>query len=122
MSGLLLSDSDVAELVAIDESMMTDTATVRRYTSVPDGSGGTTDTFANAGTAKCRINIAGNSPREGAVAGELQNSTNFMLHFPTGTDVRNKDQILVGTRTFEVDKALSHTWQTSLRVMATEIT
>lgn len=118
----LLSTGELAELVALDESMMTDTATIRRYTSVSDGSGGTTDVYANAGTAKCRIKIAGTSPREGAVSGELQNSMNFMLHFPTGTDVRNKDQILVGTRTFEVDKALSHTWQTSLRVMATEIT
>lgn len=116
-----LSASDLAELVAIDESTMTATATIRRYTSVSDGSGGTIDTYANVGASKCRVN-ASVSMREGSVSGELQNASDVVLHFPTGTDVRNKDQIIVGTHTFEVKRSVPHTWQTSLRVEATEIT
>ncbi len=118
----LLSTTDIAELTALDEAAMTATATIRRYISVSDGSGGTTDTYSNVGTYPCRINVLRLQPTDRTIAGEILNVSNFSIHLPLGTDVRNKDQILVGSRTFEVDKALNHTWQTSLRVTVAELT
>lgn len=121
---VLLSAGEATQLQAIDESLMTETAILRRYVSVPDNAGGTTDSYSNYATVKCRINVVGviRITSDKATAGELQNVALFVLHFPVGTQVGNKDQVLIGTRTFEVDKPLDHTYQTSLRVTATEIT
>lgn len=118
----LITSSDLAELVAIDEDTMTDTATIIRDAVASDGAGGQTFTPATVATVKCRLMLFRLHPNEAAVSGQLQNTVSMMIRFPTGTDVRNADRIVIGTRTFEADKALPHTWQTSLRVNVTEIT
>lgn len=118
----LLSASDVAELTTLDESTMTATATIIRDVVTSDGAGGQTFTPATVGTVKCRLMLLRLHPNEAAVSGQLQNTANMEIRFPTGTDIQNADRIVIGSRTFEVGKSLPHTWQTSLRVDVTEIT
>ncbi len=118
----LLSAADVAELSAFDESTMTDTATIIRDVTVGDGAGGQTFAPATVNTVKCRLMVRRFYPHETDVSGQLQSSINMEIRMPTGTDVRNADRIVIGSRTFEVGKSLPHTWQTSLLVRVAEIT
>lgn len=118
----MLTDGELAELQALDESTMTDTATISRPTRASDNAGGQTLTYATVATVACRLLRTGTRPGDGVTAGRQQVATDTPLHFPTGTDVRNADRITVGTRTFEVVSPQDHTWQTSLRVLAVEVT
>lgn len=119
----ILSASEVAELVAIDESTMTDTATIRRFTSVSDGMGGATDTWATVTTVKCRIQAYTRiTSLEQVTSDQMAVTADFVVFLPVGTDVRNTDKLVIGTRTFEVRHGVPHTWQTSLRVPVVEIT
>lgn len=118
----LLSADDIAELTALDESAMTGTAAIIRDTVASDGAGGQTATPVTVATVKCRLLERRFFPRVGDVAGQMQNSANMEIHVPTGTDIRDTDRIAIGSRTFEVGKALPHTWQTSLLVRVVEIT
>ena len=119
----ILSAFDLAELVAIDEDEMAATGVIKRKTSVSDGKGGHTATWATIATVKCRLMVSFSSQAgDSEIAGRMTNTANFQIRFPVGTDVRNTDTITIGTRVFEVIKALAHTYQTSLRVAVVEVT
>lgn len=119
----LISTNVLEQLVTLDGSMMTDRASVIRDTMVDDGAGGQMATPVTVATKiPCRIMVRRFLPYETNVAEQLQNSINMEIRFPTGTQLQNTDRITIGTRTFEVTKAMPHTWQTSLLVRVVEIT
>lgn len=60
-------------------------------------------------------------PQDKAIADKQSNVSGWIISLPYATDVREKDVIAVGSRSFEVDKAQAHSWEISRRVLATEI-
>lgn len=98
-----------------------DSCTIRRATAVSDGAGGQTQTWADVATVACRLMPRATQPQDKLTADKQVNISGWYITLPYGTDVREKDIIVIGSRSFEVDKAQAHTWEINRRVLATEI-
>lgn len=102
-----------------------DTCTIRRATSISDGMGGTTATGVNVATnVLCRlVTLQRVSFQSDTVtADQMALDASYIVELPVGTDVRNTDKILIGTRIFEVRSAVTPSWKATLRVPVVEIT
>jgi hypothetical protein len=94
---------ELAQLKVDSRKAMPDTATIMRPTYT-NGPGGQTPTFATIGTTPCRLTasvLSGGS--EQMAAGQLASTVAYMLTVPADTDIQARDQIKVGTSTFEVN-------------------
>lgn len=109
----LLSDSDIADLTALDVSGMPDTCIVTTITQVPDGGGGYTETPVNA-TVACRF-----VPRTGReVSGDqLREQGDYFLYIPKATIVANTAVITFGGKTYQVVYTPPNTGYSTSRVL-----
>ena len=106
---------------AIAESTMSDTATIRRNTPASDGMGGATDSWATVATVQCRLMTRLSQPSDRAGGGRVETQTDYVIRLPVGTDVRNADRIVVGSRTFEVVRPVAYTISPSINVAVVEV-
>lgn len=111
----------IAKARSIAESTMIDTATIRRNTPVGDGMGGATDSWATVATVKCRVMTRLSQPSDRQGGGRLETGADYTIRFPVGTDVRNADRIVVGSRTFEMVRPVEYTQNPSLSVAVVEV-
>lgn len=116
-----LSAAELTRLRTVVLAALPDSCTVRRATIVSDSGGGQTQTWATVATVACRLGTRNARPVEGETSEVMLNTNDWMITVPHGTDVRTDDRIVTGGRTFEVSKPLVHSYETSLRVIATEI-
>lgn len=120
----MLSTADLDAMRATLDASLPDSCQVVRRSTVPDGAGGTTDTWANQGGAvACRLSPVSRSDRlaEREVAGELVAVTYWTLTFPDATDVTERDRVTVAGRTFEVTSVGTRSWEISRRVLVVEV-
>ena len=111
----------LAKAQAIAESTMSDTATIRRNTPASDGMGGATDSWATVATVQCRLMSRLSQPSDRAGGGRVETQTDYVIRLPVGTDVRNADRIVVGSRTFEVVRPVAYTINPSINVAVVEV-
>ena len=99
-----------------------DTVVIWRYTADSDGMGGQTETWAAAGTVTGRLSPAGRAGAEAIIAERLTASEPWVITVPTGTSVKERDRLGIGTRTFEVEFVNEHAaWETALRCYSYEV-
>lgn len=96
-------------------------ATIRRKTRVSDGMGGQTETWADVATVRCRYAPGGGKAGEQITADRLENASQWTIAFAGAPDVRDADRVVIGSRTFEVNKAMSATVTQPLSVLCVEV-
>lgn len=105
------------------EELLPDVAVIERVSETSDGGGGFSESWSPVGEHACRFDPYGKSTTKGSggesgSAGErLDDRTLNVVTFPAGTDVRLKDRLLIGSKTFEVTVVRSHgNWELMKRV------
>jgi len=83
--------------------------------------GGQSETWADVATVKCRYAPSSGKADEQINAERLENASSWTIAFAGAPDVRDADRIVIGARTFEVVKALSHTVASPLSVNVVEV-
>lgn len=118
----MLSTSDIAAMRTALTASMPDSVAISRATSVSDGYGGLTETWATVATVAGRVSPTGYAPDERAVAQRLGNVSSWVVTMPALTDVRVTDRLAVGSRTFEVKEVLGpRSYEVSRRVVCVEV-
>lgn len=120
----MLTTAEVTAMRSVQAQALPETGVITRLTRTSDGMGGFTEAWTASGTADCRIAPSGGN--ETTVAGKLSSVGTWTLTFANGVDVRAEDRVMVGTQTFAVETtaagSVDGTWQTAMRVVATEVT
>ena len=101
----MLTDVELAEMQAMQETVMPSTATITHYVDASDGMGGSITTETTA-TSPCRLSPTKNMPVATVFAGRLAERLPWRCTFPAGTAVTENDTITVDGRIFDVIGAL----------------
>lgn len=121
----MLTTAEIAAMRTTQTQALPDSCTISRKSTVADGRGGTTATWANVATnVACRLGRSGSkSGIETIDADKLQQQTPWVVTFSHNQDVRNTDRIVIGSRTFEAIGPEPHAaWMMALRVQCIEVT
>jgi hypothetical protein len=114
--------AELAQIQSDAASWLDQACVVMRATRTAEPQGGGTLAFSEV--ASCNVGMA--IP----TAGQLQNfdyligtKASWQVKLPVGTDVLEKDQLVIGARTLSVIKVLSpRSYQALITVLATEVT
>ena len=118
----LLSAQEITDMRSEQSGTLPDTVVIWRYTTASDGMGGQTETWASAGTVNGRLSPAGRAGAETIIAERLTAAEPWVITVPTGTSVKERDRLGVGSRTFEVEFVNEHAaWETALRCYSYEV-
>lgn len=116
-----LSAGELAAMRSEQSGTLPGTAVISRNSPTSDGMGGWTDAWAAVGTVDGRLAPASASGAERMVADRITGEDAWVITLPQGTDVTEKDRVVIMSRTFEVVTPLAHSWETARRVVATEV-
>ena len=115
----MLTATELAALRNTLNLSLPDSGTIARKTWASDGEGGGSITYPAAGTAVCRVSPISQSGMEALLSGKLTTTTQHVITFAAGTDVRTTDQVASGGETYEVVAVVApRTWEISRRVYA----
>lgn len=117
-----LTTAMIASLRTLVNTFLPETATISRNTPSADGYGGYTDSWATSSTVAARISERGLTPAEREIADQVQAPVTYTIRVPHGTDVDEKDRIVIGTRTFEVAGVLRISEEVDIIAVCTETT
>lgn len=100
-----------------------DTCTVRRNTRASDGGGGWQDVWADVYTdLPCRVSPAiASRGLDSTIGGTPVARAEWMITTPVDVEIHADDQIIFGTRLFEVRVVGDRSWEISLRIFAVEV-
>lgn len=105
----------------VEESAMSSTGIIKRYSLTPDGMGGFTQAWAVIGTVGCdvwQINQRGERERVTSGAQPISKA-DWFITVPYNTDLLAKDRIEIDSRTFEITFVPNDSsWLTALRAEA----
>lgn len=98
----LFTPAEMADLRGLAMAAMTETATVKRRVTVSDGGGGQTTSLQTVATGPVlrMPEVAGAG--DVALGGQSVQGLRWKLLFAYDFDVRDGDQVTIGTDTFEV--------------------
>lgn len=116
----MLTQIEIDNMQDLIETTFPNTGVIKRYTNTNDGFGGFTQSESTVASVDCAFYI--NSTKDVIVADGQQNQSTFTILFPVGTDITNKDRVLIGSRVFEVIQVQSHSYELVCRIKAIEIT
>lgn len=118
----LLSAAEITDMRSEQDGTMPDSVVVHRYTTVSDGMGGNTETWAAVGTVTCRLAPAGRAGAEGLITERLTAADPWAITVPQGTTIYERDRLVIGARTFEVEYINEHAaWETARRCYGYEV-
>jgi len=113
---------ELAAMAATAATALPDLGTIRRPTATDDGALGTTLTFAVLATSvPCRVRPEQTRIAESDVAGRLTAIQRWIITWPAGQDVTERDQITVGAHTYEVQHMEGGSWEITRRCRCLEI-
>ncbi|MDQ5960159.1 MAG: Head-tail adaptor protein [Pseudomonadota bacterium] len=118
----MLSASELAAMRATQAEALPGTAVISRNSPTSDGMGGWTDAWVAVGTVDARLAAAQESGAERLIADRIVGLDAWIITTPQGTDVTERDRVVIDSRTFEVVTVLPWSWETARRVVATEVT
>ncbi len=107
----MLGAHDLAQMRTVAKAFLAGTATVKRISTAPDGTGGYTESRTTVATVPCRLAPAGLQPQERIIAEQIGATSLWRVSVPQGTDVLADDEIVIGSRTFQVVQVISPTWE-----------
>jgi hypothetical protein len=96
------ADADTSALKGLVADLSPEMVAVSRVTQVPDGEGGSSDTWTTIATVPGRVHQMRSSAREIERGGALQLVQRWAITLPAGTDVLPRDRLIVGAYTYEV--------------------
>lgn len=82
------------------EALLDRSVEIRRPSRIGDGKGGDATTFVAVSTVPGRVRPA--SAREAFVADRPEAQVSHVAYLPTGSDVRTRDRLDLGGKTYEV--------------------
>lgn len=119
----MISAGELAEMRTELDASLPDSCAIQRPTDASDGALGQTRTYGTVATLACRL-----APRnfdrqdEQAIADRETAIRAQLITFSAGADVRERDRIVAGGRTFEVQSIDGpRSWELSRRVQALEV-
>ena len=102
MASELVSTADLGWMRTTQGKALPGTAVVERYTTLADGMGGFSETWATVGTVDCRLMQQPLQSAEDVAGGQVLSTTRWWATMPHDTDVLALDRLLVADRHFEV--------------------
>lgn len=116
----MLGTAELAAMRTVEESAMSSTAIIQRYTLTSDGMGGYSEAWAAVGTVACDLwQINQTSSRERVTGGQPTQMAGWYITVPYDTTITAKDRIAISGRTFEVTFVPNNaSWLTAMRVEA----
>jgi hypothetical protein len=122
-SSTVVNPARTTEVAGVLEQTRPETAVIARPGSTKSASGGDTETFnVVASGVPVRIRTQGRTSQSGS-AGEQERELSLReLSFDDGTDVRPRDRVYIGVRTFDVEESASESYDGELRVLCVEVT
>ena len=120
---LKLSTGEILQARTELEQTLPGTAILQSRTTVADGQGGYTQTFAAASTVVCRLSPTEMQGSEGELAGRVAEVSSWMLTLPAETAIDETYRVQYsGGATFEVVEVMTRTpWELSRRVRLMEV-
>jgi hypothetical protein len=115
-----MNAATLARLRRVANGNMNVTAAVSRLTIVPDGMGGTTESWADAGTLSCR-RTSTLSQAEQQIASRLAIVRPWIVQVAALSDVRETDRLVIGSDTLEVVQVGQSSWEAVRRVLCSEV-
>lgn len=115
-----MNAATLARLKRVANANMNVSCAVKRATTVSDGMGNSTQTWATATTVSCR-RTSTLSQAEQQIAGRLAISRPWIVQVPAGTDVRETDRLAIGSDTLEVVQIGQSSWEAVRRVLCREV-
>lgn len=118
----MLTAAEITSMRSVQALALPDSCIISRDTIASDGRGGVTRTPATVATVDCRLAVGGGQATEEIDAERLRNESSWIITVAQGTDVRDGDRIVIGSRSFEVLKARAHgAWEMARQVTCIEI-
>jgi head-tail adaptor len=121
----VITSADLNEMRAVRAATFTDTCDILRPAYTSDGLGGYTETLTTAASdVPCVLAPSGSAGGDEVVTADRDaNAAEWMITMEWGTVVQPKDRILIGARTFEVQRIRStdRSRGISMRVQCTEV-
>ena len=114
----LLTTGDVTAMRATQAQAMPDTGVIHRLSLSQNSIGETTESWAAAGTASCRLSSLSESDmaKVQAVRPQVQVNSAYRLTWTHGQDVRKGDRVVISTNTYGViDVDNAGAWHTAVR-------
>lgn len=110
-------------LRSLSDQFLPDLCTIQRATDTASGDGTSQSWATLASGVACRVSARGRSASE-AVGGAqaIRAATEWTIWLPAATDVTVRDRIVVGSRTFEVQRVDAKSYETSRAALCTELT
>lgn len=117
----MLTAEEMAQMRAVQEAALPNTAVILRFPLVSDGMGGYIDTWQPTGTAPCRVSSVNSRAYAETEQGlQLVSETRWVVTLPAGTEVSAKDQLQVGDVVYEVTEVnAGEDWMTAVRAQVT---
>lgn len=118
----MLSASEVASMRTTAERALPSTCTIQRKTSVSDGGGGTTETWASyAEDVACRVAPAGGG-ETGTAGDRINDETTHIVTLPALADITEADRLVIDGQTYEATAVRKRgVWEITRRVEAKEV-
>ena len=108
--GTFLNGRAATQLRGLQWLSFGDTAVIQSKTATSDSGGGATLSWANIGTAACRIYPVSTRGKSQLVGGQINEQSTHFCALPVGTDVQLADRLVIANRgTFEVTLSLERT-------------
>jgi hypothetical protein len=89
------------EVTLVDEALP-DEATIRRFTSTPDGGGGFTETWETIGPVAARIDPAVGGGEQSTTGGAIDDRTTHVVTMPAMADIEEPDRVQINGVEYEV--------------------
>lgn len=112
----------IAGLRALSEQFLPDSCTVQRYTETSTGDG-TSQSWSSVATGvACRLSPLASSAQEALGGNDAMTAiSQWTVWVPAGTDVTVKDRIVVGSRTFEVNRVGARSYEVIRECLCREV-
>lgn len=109
-------------LRSLSNQFLPDVCTIQRYTETATGDG-TSQSWSDLATGvACRVSPLASGASEALGADQsLQSVAQWTIWLPAGTDVTDKDRIVVGSRTFEVARVGARSYEVSRELICREV-
>lgn len=109
-------------LRSLSEQFLPDTCSVMRNTPTQSGDGAS-ESWASVATVACRVSPLASGSTENVGADESIRAVNqWTIWLPYGTDVTVADRIGYGSRTFEIGRVGTRSYETVRELICRELT
>jgi hypothetical protein len=117
-----VSAADLASWRTDVANLLPGSAVIQTLISTPDGAGGVTRTYSNAGTVACRVDPLPKKDRIELLLLSPKMVIDYLLTLPYGTSVDIHQRVIFDGNTWEIrGLAKEHSWAVSVRAYISRV-